>query len=222
MSSPGSVTGLEVSVFGTDAAGKPFTQPARAVRMDGAEVTVEGIERPLHVNNLVGLSHGNEEGLFRVIWVGAQGTPQQGQVGLREMHPDKRVLGSMTTTLALGSITGKTTTVVFDFGRTPRHNERRRHPRISCRGSVTFRYQDTAVSGELKLLSLGGCYIETPAVLTPAAPLGLSLKVEDLELEIPGRVQALHPGFGVGVAFRDIDPSALARLEQWLSRHCQR
>lgn len=213
--------GREVSIFGTDAAGKPFSEATHAVSINGSEITVEGIKCPLRANLLVGIGYAGQEGLFRVAWVGGEGTPQQGRVGLRELQPEKKVLRSMTTTLALDRMAGNTTLVLEEARSPAAAPDRRRYPRIHCEGDALFRLQgaETFDSGEVRLLSEDGCYIATPATAPPLSRVGVSLKLVDLEVEAIGEVHGLQPGFGMGLNFLAMSADQRALLQQWVSRH---
>jgi PilZ domain len=213
--------GREVSLFGTDAAGKPFSDAAHAVSINGSEITLEGVKCALRVNLLVGIGYAGQEGLFRVAWVGDEGSPQHGRVGLRELQPEKKVLRSMTTTLALDRMAGNTTLVLEEERRPEPAPDRRRFPRIQCDGDVLFRRDgaDTFDSGELKYLSEDGCYVQTHNTAPSLSEVVLSVKVEDLEVEAIGQVHGLQPGFGMGLNFLVMTPDQRGRLQQWVSRH---
>ncbi len=213
--------GREVSLFGTDAAGKPFSDAAHAVSINGSEITIEGAKCALRVNLLVGIGYAGQEGLFRVAWVGDEGSPQHGRVGLRELQPEKKVLRSMTTTLALDRMAGNTTLVLEAERRPQPTPDRRRFSRIHCDGDALFRRDgaETFDSGELKFLSEDGCYIQTPKTAPALSQVLVSVKVEDLELEAIGEVHGLQPGFGMGLNFVVMTPEQRALLQQWVSRH---
>ena len=215
------LVGREVSLFGTDAAGKPFSDAAYAVSINGSEMTIEGMKCALRTNLLVGIGYAGQEGLFRVAWIGSEGSPQQGRVGLRELQPEKKVLRSMTTTLALDRLAGNTTLVLQAERNPAAAPDRRRYPRIQCHGDVLFRLDgaETFDSGVLKYLSEDGCYIATTATPPPSSQVIFSVKVEDLEVEAIGQVHGLQPGFGMGLAFREMSPDQRALLQQWVSRH---
>lgn len=213
--------GREITLFGTDAAGKPFSDSAHAVSINGSEVIIEGAKCTLRVNLLVGIGYAGQEGLFRVAWVGDEGTPQHGRVGLRELQPEKKVLRSMTTTLALDRMAGNTTLVLEAERRPEPAPDRRRFPRIQCDGDALFRADgaETFDSGELKFLSEDGCYIQTHKTAPPQSQVVISVKVEDLEVEAIGEVHGLQPGFGMGLNFVVMTPEQRTLLQQWVSRH---
>ncbi len=213
MTSARPAAGREISVFGTDTAGKVFFQTARAVSINGFEVTVEGVQHKLEVNDIVGVRHAGQKGRFQVVWVGRDGTPQQGQVGLRalELHKDIWATSApspsrMPAPLSKPSLAGR---------------ERRRYPRISCRGSVTFRREGGAgqETGALQVLGEGGCYVETATAAPCFSHLDLFVNAEGLELRALGEVRDSRAGLGMGIAFGEMNPAYLSRLQEWVFQH---
>ena len=211
MASAKSGAGREVSVFGTDAVGKPFFQTARTVSIDGFEVTVEGVQRRLDVSDVVGLRHAGQKARFQVAWVGREGTPQQGQIGLRALELEKdiwpaEVRPTQPALLPHPAVSGR---------------ERRRYPRVWCQGRVQVRPKgaDSPTLGNLQVLGEGGCYIQTLTAAPCLSEVDLLVSANDLELRAPAVVRDSQPGFGMGVAFGEIDPAQLARLQEWVSQH---
>lgn len=201
--------GREISIFGTDASGKPFFQTARIVGIDGFEIAVEGVGCTLDINNIVGLRHAGQKARFQVVWVGQQGTPQKGQVGLRALEPGKNILGTL----------GETSPVPAP-SRSFAGPDRRRHPRIPCHGSVKFRRElgGDLDAGTLQCLSETGCYVETAATAPCSSSLDLIVNAEGLELRSVGLVRASDPG-GMGIAFGAMNPAYRARLQEWVFQH---
>lgn len=197
----------EVSIFGTDGAGKAFFETARA-RFSGAEVTLEGLSCRLKPNDVVGLRAAGQKTRFRVVWVGGDGTPQEGQAGLRSLEAEKSagMLIERPVREPKSSLAG---------------SERRRHTRIPCRGRVEFRRQgsDDMDIGRLQLLSEGGCYVATLHTPPPFSPLNLLVNAEGLELQTSGEVRDSHEGYGMGIAFGEMNEACRSRLSEWISRH---
>ncbi len=199
----------EVSIFGTDRDGKPFSQSARAFGMSGFEVTLEGLRITLKVNDIVGIRHAGQKARFRVLWVGAAGTPRQGQVGLQAVDVDKDIWN-------IGSDKSAVPRKPSFAGR-----ERRRYPRVPCQGIVKFRCEGSTIpnSGKLQVLSEGGCYIETLSTAPRFSHLDLTVDAEGLELRAAGVVRDSQAGSGMGIAFREMDPAFLNRLQEWVFQH---
>lgn len=203
--------GREVSVFGTDSSGKPFFQTARAVSISGFEVTLEGLERTIGVNDVIGVRHAGQKGRFLVVWIGKQGTPEQGQIGLRALELEKDIWAVEASSRAAApqshpAIAGR---------------ERRRYPRIWCQGRVEFRRKgaEDPILGRLQVLGEGGCYIQTLTTAPCLAELDVRVNAEGLELRAPAVVRDSRAGFGMGVEFGHIHPNHLARLQEWVLRH---
>jgi hypothetical protein len=60
------------------------------------------------------------------------------------------------------------------------------------------------VFGNLIDLSLGGCYVETSALVTPGSKIKLVFSIDDGNLNAEGTVARIHPGSGVAVQFKEI------------------
>ena len=174
-------------------------------------MTVDGVQRPLEVNDVVGLLHLGKRARFQVVRVGQEETPERGRVILRNLELQKNLFGESVYAAPVQEPSASP-------GR-----ERRQHARISCRGAVVFRRDGAGLSdvGTLRFLSESGCYIETAATTPPLSHLDLAMNVEGMELRAEGQVQASQPGFGMGIAFRDMTPGCRARLHQWAAQHCK-
>lgn len=209
MTSAKSAAGREVSIFGTDAAGKPFLQTAQVVSVVGFEITVDGMDCALHASDVVGVRHAGQKGRFQVVGVGREGTPQQGQVRLRTLEPEKNILG--TGMLEASAPAPRPAFVAVD---------RRRHPRIPCQGSVRFRREGAGAlaAGTLQCLSESGCYVQTETTAPCSSLLDLVVNAEGLELSSVGVVRASDAG-GMGIAFGEMNPAYRSRLQEWIFQH---
>lgn len=81
--------------------------------------------------------------------------------------------------------------------------DHRKEIRYACRlGAEVYR---TGVSVPhhccLTDLSFGGCYLEVPARFPEGASVEIVVRTYDMKLRLRGKVQASHPGYGMGVAF---------------------
>ena len=87
------------------------------------------------------------------------------------------------------------------------YKDRRLHPRLKCRVTIEF-YAETGgtpVFGNLTDVSMGGCYIETSAILSPGTKLKLGFSMEDGTLSTEGIVARIDPGSGVAVQFKEVN-----------------
>ena len=61
------------------------------------------------------------------------------------------------------------------------------------------------VIGSLTDISLGGCYVETSAVLPPGSPLHLTFGEGDAQVKTEGLVTRMDLGSGVAVKFKELN-----------------
>ncbi len=69
-------------MWGMDSTGKPFSQTARTVDISGQGARLAGITGPKQLGDVIGVQHGDQKARFQVVWVGANGTAEQGQIGI--------------------------------------------------------------------------------------------------------------------------------------------
>ena len=92
--------------------------------------------------------------------------------------------------------------------------DRRRYPRVKCFVVVELRVagSPTPVWGNLANTSLGGCLVETPAVIEAGAQIEIGLWVTSGQIWVKGMiltgiVTRANPSFGVRVKFADMEPA---------------
>jgi hypothetical protein len=61
---------LPVSVWGLDAFGQAFTSPAMVTNMSSNGVVLQGVMRRMRIGDAIDLRMGDDQGQFRVIWIG--------------------------------------------------------------------------------------------------------------------------------------------------------
>lgn len=101
--------------------------------------------------------------------------------------------------------------------------DRRRYPRIKCFVVVELRVNGspTPVWGNLANTSLGGCLVETPAMVEAGSKIEIGLWVTSGQvwvkgLVLNGIVTRANPSFGVRVKFSDMEPAERETLRQFL------
>jgi diguanylate cyclase (GGDEF)-like protein/putative nucleotidyltransferase with HDIG domain len=100
----------------------------------------------------------------------------------------------------------------------PSRKNRRLYPRMKCRITIELQPDtDTGpVFGNLIDISLGGCYVETSAILTPGTNLKLIFSIDDGKLHADGAVARFHPGAGIAVQFKELNREDKARMHRIL------
>jgi diguanylate cyclase (GGDEF)-like protein/putative nucleotidyltransferase with HDIG domain len=83
----------------------------------------------------------------------------------------------------------------------------RLHTRMKCRLTIELHpYPGNGpVFGNLIDISLGGCYVETSAILNPGSNVKLIFSIDDGTLIAEGIVARTHPGSGVAVQFKEMN-----------------
>ncbi|HTR25953.1 MAG TPA: diguanylate cyclase [Terriglobales bacterium] len=100
----------------------------------------------------------------------------------------------------------------------PYRSNRRQYPRI--RGRVTTEIavegQERAVLGILTNLSVGGCYVETSAMLLPGSKLKLTFTIEQVTVAIHSQVVRMDMGIGAAIKFLEATHEVRAALQRAL------
>jgi len=94
---------------------------------------------------------------------------------------------------------------------------RRGERRLACRlGAEVYRLGSNVPNRcTLSDVSEGGCYVEMPSPLTGQTGIEIVVRMKDMKVKIRGQIQAVHPGFGMGVRFNfrdDAEKEEVLRL----------
>ncbi len=106
---------------------------------------------------------------------------------------------------------------------TPSTGDRRRYPRIKCFVVVELRVagSDTPIWGNLSNTSVGGCLVETAAIIETGAKLEIGLWVTSGQIWVKGItlngvVARANPSFGVRIKFAEMEHAERETLRQFL------
>ena len=82
-------------------------------------------------------------------------------------------------------------------------SDRRGRSRRACRLSASVCRLGSSVPQHCRLsdISTGGCYVETTAPFPAGTGVDIVVRTNEMKLRLKGSVQAMHPGFGMGVSF---------------------
>jgi c-di-GMP-binding flagellar brake protein YcgR len=96
---------------------------------------------------------------------------------------------------------------------------RREQSRHACRLGAEIYLEASTVPHrcELSDLSTGGCYVEMPTPLSAGMKVEIVVRTRDLKISTKGVVQAVHPGFGMGVSFEPRTQKERDEIEQLIS-----
>lgn len=76
---------LTVRIWGVDAGSMPFTQHAQVRNISDQGAVLDGMIRPVRAGAILHVQYGDDQAQFRVVWVGKQGTPKQGRIGIQSL-----------------------------------------------------------------------------------------------------------------------------------------
>lgn len=197
---PRKIVAVAVRIFGTDREGKVFSEAVHTIDVSQHGAKLGGVCAQLKVDEIIGLTFGQNKVHFRVKWTGAPGTAAEGTVGLLNLTPEKPLWDFL---LPHG----------IDAFQTQRANERRRWPRVKCSVSVEIRREGHSVIwGKASDLGEGGCFVEMPIPLAADTNFEIGLWLGETKLQVHGEVASVAPGFGNGVRFLGLAPEHLEHL----------
>jgi diguanylate cyclase (GGDEF)-like protein/putative nucleotidyltransferase with HDIG domain len=96
----------------------------------------------------------------------------------------------------------------------PVQKDQRLHTRMKCRLTIEFHPQGSPapIFGNLIDVSLGGCYVETSAILSPGSSLKLIFSIDDGTLSAEGTIARVHPGSGIAVQFKEMSRESREKM----------
>src|SRR6267154_3979987 len=194
-----------VGIFGTDSSGRVFSTKAKTVNVSRYGIELSGVESQLNLDEIIGLTYGENRVHFRVKWVGQPGTAKAGHVGLLNISPEKPL---------------------WDFplpspmpdNHQPQVVQQRKHIRFQCDNSVELHTQGGASFwAKIADLSVGGCYVEMAIPLRVGTKVKVGISIEESKAWADCEVAYSTPGFGVGLKFDKVSESDLARIQRFLA-----
>jgi PilZ domain len=194
-----------VRIFGTDSSGHVFSAKAVTVNVSHQGIELSGVEARLNLDEIIGLTYGENRVHFRVKWVGLPGTPKAGHLGLLNISPEKPL---------------------WDFPLPPsapdNHQqqfvEKRKHARFKCHNSVEIHTPNGATFwATIADLSEGGCYVEMAIPLQPGAKVKVGIWIGETKVWADCEVTYGTSGIGVGLRIVRASEPDLERIRQFLA-----
>lgn len=184
---------VPVRIFGTDVDGKIFSEKVTTATVSNNGVRLDGVRARLNIDEIVGLTYGNNKVHFRVKWVGVPGTPTEGALGLVNLTPERPMWDFPLPH------------PVFDNFREDSRGDRRSSPRVKCAVSVELKAEgEPTMWGKATDLSTGGCFVEMPIPLQQDARFEIVLWISGTKLKVQAAVASSAPGYGIGIRFIDL------------------
>lgn len=196
---------VPVRIFGTDADGKIFSEKVSTATVSTNGARLDGVRARLNVDEIVGLTYGNNKVHFRVKWIGVPGTPTEGAVGLVNLTPERAMWDFPLPRPA------------FDNFREDSRGDRRTSPRVKCAVSVELKAEgEPTMWGKATDLGTGGCFIEMPIPLKQGTRFEIALWISSTKVRVQAEVASSAPGYGIGIRFIDISPQDKELLLQFM------
>ena len=100
----------------------------------------------------------------------------------------------------------------------PSRKNRRQHARLKCRVTIELQPEgaETPILANLTDVSMGGCYVETSAILAPGTKVKLIFSIDDGQLPAEGSVTRIDPGSGLAVQFKELTREARENMQRIL------
>jgi len=180
---------LPLRIFGTDQGGKIFSENVTTIDVSQHGAKLRGVRARIKPDEIIGGTRGSNKVHFRVKWVGEPGTPNEGQVGLLNLTPEKPFWGLTFPSGALDN---------FRFA----DKDRRQSIRVKCSISGELHpAQQPVIWARISDLSVGGCFVEMPIPLKVDTSFEIALWLGDIKLRVKGEVASAAPGYGIGLRF---------------------
>lgn len=102
----------------------------------------------------------------------------------------------------------------------PAQHERRRTPRypFSATAEIVDQQEDSRLQSQVRDLSSGGCYVETPDPLPPGKNVVVEIYTSNEFLETHATVAFSESNQGMGLCFGVMQPYFAAVLTAWLAQ----
>jgi hypothetical protein len=184
---------LPVKVCGLDPHGVLYHRNAEARDVSRYAARLTGIAALTHPGEIVELKC-REMARFQVIWADTERCAPDGEVGVLNLEPSVDIWG----------VEGDRDC-----------SAHRAHKRHNCGGSVRFEDENGGSSaiGEVRDLSLGGCFVVAASVPGTGTRLKLQLDISGQSIQAQGIV-ASQAKLGMGVRFDKLEPSQAVNLLQ--------
>lgn len=94
--------------------------------------------------------------------------------------------------------------------------KQRQYPRYQCKGGVEFQIPDSnkRIWGHLGDICKGGLYMEGAEPWAVGTEVQVRLEINNIEIYLEGIIVTCHPGVGMGLAIKRVNPEYVAAFEK--------
>lgn len=201
-------------------------QLAHTLDITEASARIAGLNLLLEPGEVIEIKRGALKARFEVVWMGAPGSPLDGQAGIRSLEPAKSIWG---VDLPRDESDAEVDVSLRNSKPPLRKGShlpagKRHHERYPCSGSASIKSAagSFALHGEVKDISEGGIYVELTAPMAVGTEVTIGLKIEGAWIEFAGTVRTSYPLVGMGIAFRQLTDENREKLAALLKTLKQR
>jgi hypothetical protein len=183
-------------------------QLAHTLDVTESSARLGGLNLLLEPGEVIEIKRGALRARFEVVWMGAPGSPLDGQAGIRSLEPGKTIWGVDLPRdqgdCAMDVSVRNSKPPVRKASDSPAG--KRQYERFLCSGSASIRTMGAsyALHGEVKDISEGGLYVELTAPMAVGTEVTIGLKMEGQWIEFGGVVRTSYPLVGMGIAFHKL------------------
>lgn len=217
---------VPVLVRGKDERAAPFVLTAHTRDISGSGACLSGLNGVGRLGEKIEVEYRGQKAMFRIQWVGLDGTPRAGQLGIRCLEPGNYIWGAPLpewspdsydpSAPAYAGLEPSAPRFAGSGGGAASPGDRRKYARHSCRieALVTDEGTATRLPARVTDISLSGCYVEMLSPLPLGSLVELTLNPGGTTLQISGKVRMSQMGMGMGVAFTGMSPEDFEKLRQ--------
>ena len=215
---------LPVTVRGLDTQGNPFTIATETNDISFSGASLNGLQDLVQPGAKIEVESQGRKAWYRVSWVGENGNPTVGRVGLRSLERGRYIWGiapkgwepDTYEPVKPPEASASLAPIAAAFG-SWNGTERRQFARHTCRFAVRVSPENGAVRTEGKItdISLGGCYVETLLPFPASTSVRLSFMIDDVAIDVSGRVGSSQLGTGMRIEFTAMSPAVFEALRRF-------
>lgn len=189
---------LDIRVWGMDASGHAFSQPARAHNVSASGAMLCNIEHDLKIGDTIGVQAGQKKTRCKVVWAKNTGSVRKIQVGVQ-----------LLSRLECPWITSLSTTAQRVPGR-------RRWARHKIDFTIALHDEQTLVRVTATDISGSGCYVEMLSPFSTGTILEAELWMGREKVTTRALVRTCDPRVGMGIEFVGLKTEDQKRFQDYL------
>jgi hypothetical protein len=195
----------------------PWSQVACTLDVTAEGARLNGLHSIHAPGEVIAVERGKKKALFRVVWVGANGSSHAGQVGVQCIEPEKNIWD-----VNFAPDTDEPYTALRpEMLRAHGSSEKKSYKRFLCSGTAELsngHHGAALLRGHVTDMSAAGCYVRTPTPLRTQSRVCMKLRLDYAEINLKGTVTGCDKGAGMWVEFHAIRDGDFESLQRAFNR----